>query len=373
VKTKSLLLIAPLLLMLFGFLPRPVLAASPVDDSGLVVLTVTGDNVRIRLVPDVQARVWTRFNTGDVLVAEKWPIKGESMSWYRIVGLVDKDSGRFGSLQSAYLKGFYYYPYISADFVQPYSGGHFEHDLFAQVRDTPYGQGYSMVDASPEAQRRMAEQRLELAFAPSGKTVTVYREPSTASGSVGQFSENNDALVVLDASRPGWLFAVDVEARSQAGWVGSRLLEVSDSKTAGYQAALNLGANIPEILRRWGPGTIAERRVNESWRGNVAHTAISADGFELKYEDYRNFEFTLTRPGSGLGGIFVGVDWCNKEYIEKTFGWLNIDKFKLNSGADRWSLQGSLDGWGFAIHLTFDEQGRVREFTYDCAAVRLNI
>ena len=46
---------------------------------------------------------------------------------------------------------------------------------------------------------------------------------------------------------------------------------------------------------------------------------MAFDGLEVRYENYRNFGFTLTRKGAGIGGIVVGVSWCNKAYIEKTF------------------------------------------------------
>jgi len=73
-----------------------------------------------------------------------------------------------------------------------------------------------------------------------------------------------------------------------------------------------------------------------------------------------------------LGGVFVGSSWCSKEYIEKTFGGMGINKFKLNNGADRWSFDGVPDGWRFSISLTFDAQGLVNEFWFSGADVDLS-
>lgn len=382
-------------IVLFLLLAMPCAAqvAPSMEDSGLVVLSVVGDGVRVRHEPHLRDNILAGLDSGAILVAEKWPILDENMSWYRIVGLVGKESGRVtGALQA--FPNAHAYPYVSAAFVKPYIGEFSNGDISKQIMATPYGAGYSAVDFSCEVQRKMAEQRtLRWVFAPNeGGNIPVYAQPSAASEIQGHYSEKNDHLVVVDNSRSGWLFVVDLSAGAPSGWVESHLLEVADRKEgggdgreSGYQVALNLGANVAEILRRWGPETVVERRVEKNvytFNGGTEYeekmlavsvqTRISAEGFTLTYTDYNNFDFILIRPGAGLGGIFVGEDWCDKEYIQRVFGNISPLEFIPDKGIERCTIQGGPDGWQFLIILEFNSQGQISKFSYRCWDVVLN-
>lgn len=376
----------PFFILATAILAQPGETATGKGDSGIVALTVVKTNVRLRSEPSVESTVKGQVNPGAMFVAEKWSIRDDKakMSWYRIVGFLDKDTGSVNDRNAAGVRT----PcYVSADLVKVNSYEEIKHSeefVIKQLSLTPYGQGYGAVDSSLAAQRKMAEQKIlkHVFSAVRGKSrIPVYAGPSKSSGELkgadlnGENFYNYD-FYVADETKPGWLFIVDVSSRCPSGWVEAGLLEPVKEPgffETGRLVTLNLGANVPEIMRRWGQAKSVKRQVSPSWRGNIDETVMSFDGFELTYEDHRNFEFTLTRKGAGLGGIFVGVSWCNKEYIEKTFGKkLSVEKSKSADGSERWTLGFAPDGWGFTIFLTFDKKGMVSEFRYVCADVNLS-
>ncbi|GBU23215.1 hypothetical protein R80B4_03131 [Fibrobacteres bacterium R8-0-B4] len=129
----------------------------------------------------------------------------------------------------------------------------------------------------------------------------------------------------------------------------------------GYFVLEDLGANMQEIVQRWGPYK------------NLEDKHVSFDGLEVWYQDAWDNSFILTRKGAGMGSIFVGVNWCNKDYIEKVFGKvIRIEKSE-DDGVERWSLDNAPpDGWYFSINLTFDKNGLVREFSFQGESVNLD-
>ncbi|MDL2209492.1 hypothetical protein LJC26_01645 [Desulfovibrio sp. OttesenSCG-928-O18] len=357
-------------------------ASSPADssesESGLVVLEVSKDSVRLRSDPDTESDIVAGLDTGAVVVAEKWPIQGNRMSWYRIVALAGKESGNVTSAMRAFPDAFSY-PYVSAELVQPYSGDLSTAEIINGVMATPYGKGYSPLNNSADTQRFMAEHgALKWAFPPAtGVTVPVYAESSTNADILGHYSEKTWALVLVDDTRLGWLRIIDLTGKAPSNWVEANRLEVaprdntSYGREPGYLVTLGLGANVAEIMRRWGPGTVVERRVTKKDGISSVQTRITAEGFELTYVDCHNFTFTLTRPGAGLGGIFVSTDWYDKEYVQRVFGKLSPE-FTSHGGIDSCTIGGGPDGWNYVIHLEFDSKGLISKFSYQCNDVVLN-
>ena len=134
-KMKHILFTIFALLVLCSFLPLPAQAASPVEDSGLIVLAVAGDSVRVRRCPSVECDILGGLDTGAVLVAEKRPIEDDNMSWYKVIGLAGKESGRFTNALRAFPEASAY-PYVSATLVQPYSGELSERDILERAMST---------------------------------------------------------------------------------------------------------------------------------------------------------------------------------------------------------------------------------------------
>jgi hypothetical protein len=352
-----------------GFVP-PKKAAAPAEGGGLVVLEVIDDKVRVRDQPTTAgSQILAQLNTGTVLVANKRPILGNDISWYEswyeIVSLVDKDAWRVAdTLQTVHKINSY--PYISANFVRPYGGERPVRDILEQVKTTPYGEGYGAVDSSQAGQRGMVEQRLPYMTFPGsdGGRIPVYSQPSAASKVKGYNSGRYASLAVVD-SQPGWALVVDMDAFAPSGWMEADKLHGYDASpqdndfyriVAGHLVTLNLGANVEEILRRWGPC-------------KVEGGAITAKGFEAHYYNYRNFNVTLTRPGTGLGGIFVGADWCDKAYILRTFGaFLSVE----GDENDLWSMTGGTDGWVYWYSVAFDDKGCVKQLGFSCEDIDLS-
>jgi hypothetical protein len=116
---------------------------APAEAVGLVVLEVSVSDtwLNVRSAPSTtESQILAQLNPGTVLVAEERPIQSGDMSWYRIVSLVDKDAWRAtDSLQAVHGKNMY--PYVSADFVRPYSGGLPVRNILDRVKAAHYAEG----------------------------------------------------------------------------------------------------------------------------------------------------------------------------------------------------------------------------------------
>ncbi len=99
-------LLAACFLVVCCVVAYPALAASSVTpfvgDSSLVIVNVTGDNVRVRSGPHVDSETVGRFDTGTILVVEKWPVRSGDMAWYKVISLVDRldTMGRTGRVRA---------------------------------------------------------------------------------------------------------------------------------------------------------------------------------------------------------------------------------------------------------------------------------
>jgi hypothetical protein len=327
------------------------------------------------------------LNSGDVVVVEKWTVTDEDNTWYRIVGMVDKESGKAVDVMQA-LPEAKTYPFISASYVQPVYDNNAGQAILAQMSSTPYCEGFSAVDYSAAAQRKMVEQKTLRWLHTPWKNPPVYSKPSATSDIKGYYSEEKQFIydLVRVDSLPGWMLVVDLANHGPSGWVEAGRIEVADrddSDDAGYVRFLmnlHLGANIADIMQRLGTGEVIREASGGEYGGEGNEreyydvdvtTVITGDGYEVKYKSSWDMEVTITRPGAGLGGIFVGDDRCNKEYIEKTFGQMDINKRTSADGLENWSLNKSWDGSGFYIYLDFDGKGRVSKFRYEAYSIAL--
>jgi hypothetical protein len=343
------------------------------------------------------SRTVGRADAGMILLAERWPIEEWKWNeekqadektgtpWYRVVAIGDRETGLAAGKLAAGGKA---PAYISAAFVKPGSwdeAGIEESAVMEVLSQTGYGQGYSTVDVTPENQRRILENQPIRELWPSsdtGKRIPVYSGPSTSSEALEDAvlvdkDVYNLALVVTE-TKPGWQRFVSLSAQLPSGWVEAGQLKPyfyeGDRREVGHFCALSLGANVPEIMRRWGPAQLVERRVEEECCGSIDLTKMAFDGLEVHYKDYRNFHFRLTRKGAAMGGVFVGADGFDKAYVDRVIGKMlpNPDKFTMNDGRERWQLSGGSDGNRFHMIFTFDGQGRVSEFSCSASDVDLS-
>ena len=112
------------------------------------------------------------------------------------------------------------------------------------------------------------------------RAITIYAEPSKSSGelkvidfSVKEFYDYE--LFATDDSKAGWLFIVSVTSRCPSGWVEANLFDIEmqyDYVRIGTLITLNLGANVPDMMSRWGPEEVVERKAIEDWNGHLDKT-----------------------------------------------------------------------------------------------------
>ncbi len=339
--------------------------------TGFVVVQTTTNDALLRKGPTKASEAAAKLPTGVMLLVEAWIVVDptDGTSWYVVAEVADSTIPNIrGDSATGYLRS----PlYVNKDFVEK-----IEETIPHITPVVGYG---SAVDFSPALQRRMVERQSVKSFSlPGNKTVIAYAEAFPNSAPLldeltAKVYDECDLVAVGDLES-GWWRIVDRAAHFYPGWVEAPRLQVKthpDARESAYLVALTLGANVPEIMRNWGPGRIAGRTAEKLWYGVSSTTELGFDGLFVTYRNQNDFAFTLTRKGAGLGGIVIGEDWCNKDYIQKNFGKLFTIKKSTNDDAtEKWTFGGSPEGWGFEFHLTFDAKGLVEEFQFSCAPVK---
>ena len=352
-------------------------------EDGYVRLTIKGENVNLRPEPQAGGAIVAKVNAGNVFIAEKWPITDKSGSdWYRMVFRLDAKSGGIVPFWGV----FSYYDaeleanvsprvaFVSARFVDatPLASGDMK-----QIMETPEGEGFSGLDISPKNQRRMALDKGGVYCVsdlfPEGskiKEYAVYRASSTKTGQkkypITEENEYLGTMFVTDKSTPGLLQIIGSNSRYSSGWIKAnpKVWQNEGFSLAEFMS-LSLGANVPEIMRKWGPGKIVSRSINL--------TKMSFDGMEIAFNDDRNFKFTLSRKGTGLGGIFIGESWCDKDYLKRMFAHVSPEQIQVGKqgGAEQWTLNLGRDGWIYSYEILFGADGLVKELRFECQDVFL--
>ena len=152
---KTLLLGIVLVILCSGCVMQSGSSALQAAPEGFVKLAITGTDVNLRPLPHAGGTVITQASTGDVFIAEQWPIDNttEKSQWYRIVFAI-KDNGDIVPLPSVdkrFKAGFF--PFVSAAFTE-ISPITWEQDT--QARALPYRQGfrYDLGNSLPDIVRR---------------------------------------------------------------------------------------------------------------------------------------------------------------------------------------------------------------------------
>ena len=120
---------------------QPVAAAAQATPEGFIKLSITGIDVNLRPLPKAGGAVVAQANTGDMFIAEQWPIENtnEKSQWYRIVFAV-KDNGDIvplSSVDTRFKAGFF--PFVSARFA---TTSPVTQEEGAQARKMPYREGF---------------------------------------------------------------------------------------------------------------------------------------------------------------------------------------------------------------------------------------
>ncbi|MDL2216919.1 hypothetical protein LJB81_04245 [Desulfovibrio sp. OttesenSCG-928-M14] len=118
---KMLVLAAVVVFMCLGCIGRfGSAAAQQSAPEGYVKLAITNTAVNLRPLPQVGGTVAAQANTGDVFIAEQWPIENttDKSQWYRII-LAMKADGSIVPLSAAdkrFKAGFF--PFVSAEYAK---------------------------------------------------------------------------------------------------------------------------------------------------------------------------------------------------------------------------------------------------------------
>lgn len=132
-KIRSLSFIFPLLFV--------IMFCGDAFAQGFVRLTITGNSVVLRPMPDATGEVFVKADAGEVFIAEKRHIlnEGDKARWYRLVFAVDAASGTIMELpdKDSRFKAAHY-PFVMAKYVRtaPLKKGDEE-----QILQTSFGKG----------------------------------------------------------------------------------------------------------------------------------------------------------------------------------------------------------------------------------------
>jgi hypothetical protein len=324
-------------------------------EDGYVRLAINRTNVNLRPQPRAAGGIVMQANAEDVFIAEKWPIvlDDDKTEWYKLVLLVNDRLGMISTVNNFKNN----VAFVRADLaeVSPLKDGDME-----KILATPVGMGYSF-DVDPHGDEFSAMTKDNFRFFSYWSTIGVTVDILNAdiwggnfeagfAGSIGHYPvpENYSHFVLLAGTNAdGTAFKVmDPSFRLPTGWVIADAVrtEALDPDPGLDFTAFNafckryLGANIGEIVRKWGDFTVERRAIDVLGEGdyNIFSSLHSSD-IQLRFYEqtpglhaeegvtpYNAISFLQSfffdRKGSGIGGIYIGVDWCGKDWVTKLLG-----------------------------------------------------
>ena len=159
------LLGALLALLCAGCVTQSGTVASQAVPEGYVRLAITGTDVNLRPLPQAGGSVVAQANTGDMFIAEQWPIKNtaDESEWYRIVFAVKGDGSivPLSSVNKRFKVDFF--PFVSAKFaaISPVTP---QEDI--AIREIPYRKGFSydLGNNLPDIVRKFGLGKIEREF-----------------------------------------------------------------------------------------------------------------------------------------------------------------------------------------------------------------
>ena len=354
-------------------------------NAGFVRLAINGTNVNLRPQPRAAGSVVAQLNTGDVFFAEKWPITldDDKSQWYKIV-LPAPDFGELEPLCDWDKRFVANVAYVRADFatISP-----LREDDIERILATPVGRGYSF-NAAPdtgEFDAMVAAGFIPLSPVCSTKRRTeIFKDNPQNSNTpvIGQYERRTRVSIIGAAPESLYYVVVDPNFRKPIGFVKADDISVQhyepdekkDSAWLGmnFYSALSVGANLPEIVNKWGEAKI-ERNAFEFVGMYVIYTSVVTPDLEATFYEYLpnpegtmpdhlalsigSFStFTATRNGALIGLIRIGRD--DKNSVKRLLGEPHIEN------EDAWYWNNDFNHLG----VSFDENGRVLSVTIEAYA-----
>lgn len=349
--------------------------------SGYVKLTVTKGGENIRGLPGQHSPVVSRADSGEILIAEAKTIKNEDdgSEWYRVVAFPDGQNTlklAANSPETAFI-----HPVIPVNHV---TAEPLDEDLAARMEWYHSKQGTppesdgrftagSAHDWSEEAQREVAQKGLPMTGVAPVNKITINDPSATQGESLTFLTDRGNMQVFTITSKTvdetEWYLLTD-HFLKQAGWVKAGDFRVITPDRGGderfYYHFTNLCRNLDTTLSTFGPLTGRQQDVQFGDDGAEAVMYFITQNFEganftfnvFHGEDGSTYPMggTIWGKGKGLGGIFIGVDWCGKEYVRHLLG--EPSEININEeGDEEWDYSvESHDLW-----VTFDGHGLVKQ------------
>ena len=325
------------------FLALVVLSAfcgAALAEDGYVRLAIKGTNVNLRPEPRPAGQVVAQMSTGDVFIAEKWPIvlTDDDSVWYKIVLALDAKTDEISILSEWNSRFVNNVAYVRADFatVSPLARGDME-----KISATPVGIGYSFeIDPSWGEFKLITENNFRF-FAAHGYSILedtdIYNENfmnDEDAKVIGRYKSGDNVRLLGTNSDETIYKVMDPTFKRLPGYIDAGMVNQNRSPDDEYFkfyahksfCELYIGANIGEIVRKWGAAEIERKMVDVFDQGDYELlTQINAPGMSAYITELPGtlvyvMNFETSRQGAGVGGIYIGVDWCGKDWVRKLLG-----------------------------------------------------
>jgi hypothetical protein len=350
-----------------------VYAASAED--GYMRLTMKRGNVNLRLEPRYAGEILAQAKEGDVFIAEKWPIvcNGDKSEWYRIVLAIDASANKFSTLPEWEPRIETNIAYITnAGFiaVSPLAEDDMEKIMATQLGDWP------ALDTDPLTGKFSATAdegfRLFSAKRTILKDTDVYdRDFINRNGSkaAGHFKAGNEVHLIGTNSDETIYLVHGPNFNPLFGWIAADSVEkigTNHDPIDFYDFIMLyrifIGTDIGDIVRKWGDFEV--ERYAEEWIYGEFFTFAHLEAQDMAIEffqypsssGYTLQEFTTERKGAGFGGIYIGVDWCDKNWVKALLG----EPHEIDDNIWHWS-----DEYNYLL-VGFDENGLVSSIEIHC-------
>jgi hypothetical protein len=346
---------------------------------GYVRLAIKGTKVNLRPEPRAAGIVIAQMNTGDVFIAEKWPItlKDDESQWYKIV-LPAPDSGKIEPLCDWDERFISNVAYVNANFV---AISPLEKSDMERILATPVGIGYSY-DAAHGINKFDAMVKAGLIPFSSSYFVKERAEifggnPLNSKAPVVGHYERGEIIVTGMEPEGKYYMVMDPKFRKPAGFIKAANISVKPVEIESWQnnfnwggfdstCQLSLGANLPEIVRKWGEAKI-ERSAFDFLDGYVIYTSVETPDFVAAFYEtlpepdgtVRSLtipylqQFYTKRKGAMIGGIHIGHS--DEDAVKKLLGEPHSKDRDRDSGENFWNWNAEFND----LWIYFDENGLV--------------
>lgn len=320
-------------------------------EESYVRIAISGTKVNLRPQPRASGRVVAQMQEGDTFIAEKHPIvcEADDSEWYRIVLAVGPDSDRISVLSEWDSRFGQNVAFVNAGFVKamPLKEGDAE-----KIAATPVGTGYSFfIDPGwgeflvvTEDNFRFFSYHCTIEGDTSLYDKNFINEEDAKA--IGRY-KSDELVWLLGRDSDGIVYMVmDPAFKRLPGWVSVDDLRMEDLRTdaepgpdiTAFNAfcARDVGANIGEIAAKWGDFKVKRSAFLFADTEYVVFSTMEAPDMQVSFYEYLPdpdggystpplaipyFRSLFTRrKGASVGGICIGVDWCNREWVGNLLG-----------------------------------------------------